>query len=858
MTKTRTRTSTMSVVVAFMLMISFCLSFPAKDQSAVNAAAANYKFDFGGNGTANGYIGVSASDGYDSGKGYGFNQTYNVANSAAAGSGALSDSVVFKSTDRSNTFKVDLTPGLYKIAVYLGNTTRASVVAEDVLQLINLTGNNAVDTFTIPVTDGQLSLMVTEGKAGTVFSLSALEIEKISDDITTQPTIWICGDSTVCNYYPKDTAVRVGWAQMLDEYVSKDFMIRNLAASGQFAAGFVSAGQFEPVLKYGKKGDYYIISIGINDKNYSDEEEYYNVVTDMTKKAKEKGMTVILVKQQGRADDISRPTLLTGRWFGSQLDTIGKEQNVQVLDLFNLAQNYFLSIGQDKTNELYDSGDTLHFNRSGAKVLAKLVSENVDFRTGSDTPTVPVEPAEPEKPDTVTVEYIKGDMDNDESITVVDLIILKNMIITGEISSHDILSADIDENGIADMHDITELIKYLYGIDSSVTGQKLTAETEESITGDKNIYPAINATLYNAFGETINAGYKCSEYVNFNNETGSYAEWNTNVLKTGNYLVSFRIANGSESDRNMKIEVNNNHDNYWVQPFLTTGAWTTWEIRGIVLPLTAGTNIIRATSFMTDGGPNIDYIKLEPTDEPVAEIYQPESTDPVVPSENPVIYIAGDSTAQSYKPSYAPQQGWGYYLGNYFTSNVTVSNQAIAGRSSKSFYDNGRLDTILGTIKKGDYLLIQFGINDAASTKPERYAPVCGSAENPAEGSFEYYIAKYIEGASAKGATPVLVTNTLGLKAYSGGKFVGSYENYCNAMKNMASKYRIPCIDLNSIMVDHYNSIGYDAARMYHLYGVVSGSTDMTHFSESGADKVAGLVAGAIKKLNIDISAYLR
>ena len=77
-------------------------------------------------------------------------------------------------------------------------------------------------------------------------------------------------------------------------------------------------------------------------------------------------------------------------------------------------------------------------------------------------------------------------------------------------------------------------------------------------------------------------------------------------------------------------------------------------------------------------------------------------------------------------------------------------------------------------------------------------------------------------------------------------------------MKNMASKYRIPCIDLNSIMVDHYNSIGYDAARMYHLYGVVSGSTDMTHFSESGADKVAGLVAGAIKKLNIDISAYLR
>ncbi len=852
MTKTK---RAMSVIVTFMLMVTFCLLFPAREQSDVNAAASGYRFDFGGGGTANGYIGVSASDGYNSARGYGFNQTYNVADSAASGSGALSDSVVFKSTDRANTFKADLAPGLYKITVYLGNTTRASVVAEDVLQLINLTGNNAVDTFTIPVTDGQLSLMVTEGKAGTVFSLSALEIEKISDDITTQPTIWICGDSTVCNYYPKDTAVRVGWGQMLEEYVSRDFMIRNLAASGQYAAGFVSAGQFEPVLKYGKKGDYYIISMGINDTNYSNAEEYYNVVTDMTKKAKEKGMTVILVKQQGRADDISRSKLLTGRWFGSQLDTIGKEQNVQVLDLFNLAQNYFLSIGQDRTYGLYDSGDTLHFNRSGASVLARLVSENVDFRTDGSTPTVP---AEPEAPETVTVEYIKGDTDKDGAITVVDLIVLKNMIITGEISSRDMLSADIDGNGTADMLDITELVKYLYGMASSVTGQTLTAETEENAADDKNIYPAINATLYNAFGETINAGYRCSEYVNFNNETGSYAEWNVKALKTGNYLVSFRIANGSSSDRKMKIEVNGNHDNYWVQPFLATGAWTTWEMRGIVLPLTAGTNVIRATSFMAEGGPNIDYIKLEPTDEPIAEYYQPESTDPVIPSENPVIYIAGDSTAQSYKASYAPQQGWGYYLGNYFTSNVTVSNQAIAGRSSKSFYDNGRLDNILSTIKKGDYLLIQFGINDAASTNPERYAPVCGSSENPAEGSFEYYIAKYIEGAAAKGATPVLVTNTLGLKAYSGGKFTGSYGNYCAAMKSMALKCRIPYIDLNSIMVEHYNSIGYDAAKMYHLYGVVSGSTDMTHFSESGADKVAGLLADAIKKLNIDISAYVR
>ena len=77
-------------------------------------------------------------------------------------------------------------------------------------------------------------------------------------------------------------------------------------------------------------------------------------------------------------------------------------------------------------------------------------------------------------------------------------------------------------------------------------------------------------------------------------------------------------------------------------------------------------------------------------------------------------------------------------------------------------------------------------------------------------------------------------------------------------MKNIAAHYKIPCIDLNSLMVSHYNSIGYDAAKLYHLHGVVSGSTDMTHFSEQGADAVAKIVANAVKNLGIPLSKYVK
>lgn len=737
-------------LLGIVLFLAMCLWIMPQQ---IFAATNEYKFDFGAGGTANGYIGVSAQDGYNAARGYGFNMPGSMVNVGAAGRGALSDAVQFKSTDTRNTFNVNLDNGLYEVTVYLGNTMRTSIWAEGCLQIMNMTGNNAVHTIKIPVTDGQLNIMATAGKAGYAFTMSALHIKKISDKLAMPPTIWICGDSTVCNYYPLATSAQAGWGQMLPEFIDMNvWQVRNMAASGQWAKGFVNAGQFEPILKYGRQGDIYFISIGINDTNYSNETEYYETVKYMAQAAKQKGMKVILVKQQGRSTDISRNPLLTGRWFNGTLDRIGNEVDVQVIDLFNLAQDYFLSIGQDATNALYMPNDTLHPNRQGAKILAKLVAEQVDFSR--------------------------------------------------------------KENNV-----------------------------------NKDVYYAIDANYYNAFYEISNAGYTGEAYINLYNEVGSYIEWEVNAPDKGNYLVTFRIANASPNDRMMKIEVNNGAD-YWLQSFTSTGSWTTWQERGIVLPLEAGKNKIKATSYTNEGGPNIDYIKLELTDEPVAETHgQLISGGNTTPgSEGVTVYIAGDSTAQSYRESYAPQQGWGYYLQNHLGNNITVANHAIAGRSSKSFYDNGRLDTILNEIKQNDYLMIQFGINDAAYNKEERYAPVCGSVTNPQVGSFEFYIKKYVEGALAHGAKPVLISPTLGLKSYSNGRFVNSYTNYAQAMQSIASYYKITYIDLNSQMVELYNRIGYDAAKLYHLCGVVPGSTDMTHFSEAGADKVAELVAASFIK----------
>lgn len=925
------------------------------------------KFDLGAT-AQNGFTGVSANDKYDQNKGYGFSGN-DVKDVKALGNNELNDAVQFTG---NTTFNVDVPKGLYKVKITLGDTNRTSVYMENMLQIVNMTGNNAVDEILIPVTDGQLNIRAGAGKEGYPYSISSIEIEKTSDDAVLPPTIWLCGDSTVCNYYPLDTSVQAGWGQMLGNYVDKGWNIRNMAASGQYAKGFVEAGQFDVIENYGKSGDVYIISIGINDTNYSNKDEYYETVTDMVKRAKSKGMDVILVKQQGRNGDAQRNPLLSGRWFSAQLDQIGQEQNCQVVDLFNMWQDYCISIGADATTALYMNNDQLHPNRAGADKLAEFFStqfrqsssgnsdnissdgiidgeiytiknvysglylevdggkaennanvqqgkfinnagikfkavsadngyfylisqvgdgktyaldvakksaengtnislynfnggnnqqfkfmKNTDgsysirTRISNDASCIEVNARSTEAGANVQEwEYnggnnqnwiiekapvIFGDINNDGVVDSFDMVLMRQGIVSGVFDGDSEKRADVTLDGKVTVEDMKELQKFI------LTGQPFETTS---------VFYAVDMKVEEGITETTNAGYKGSAYINLENKTGSNIEWTINVSQTGNYLCSFNNANGSPDNRIMKIEVNNASD-YWMQDFLTTGDWTTWKETGIVLPLKQGENKIRMTSATAQGGPNLDYLKIELTDEPIAEVYIPQANtgDDDKKSER-TIYIAGDSTVQTYRESYAPQQGWGAFLGENLSDKIFVSNHAIAGRSSKSFYDNGRLDTILNTINKGDCLLIQFGINDSAASNAERYAPVSGSVPG-ADGSFEYYISKYIEGAKEKGAEPVLITTVLGLKAYNSatGKFENSYSNYCDAMKQLGKYYNIPVIDLNSLMVEHYNAIGYDEAYKYHMCS--TGSTDMTHFTETGAKAVAKLVADELKKQGI-------
>jgi lysophospholipase L1-like esterase len=223
----------------------------------------------------------------------------------------------------------------------------------------------------------------------------------------------------------------------------------------------------------------------------------------------------------------------------------------------------------------------------------------------------------------------------------------------------------------------------------------------------------------------------------------------------------------------------------------------------------------------------------------------------------PTIYIASDSTAQTYNSGYYPQMGWGQKLAGYFDANTTVANHAIGGRSSRSFIEQGRLTTILNAIQPGDYLFVQFGHNDASTGNPERYT-------SPTD--YKRYLRdNYMAGATARGAIPVLLTPVSRRDYDSGGQFRVSFPDYVNKVYELVDETGVAMIDLSKRSREYLNSIGPEASKRVFLHlaagqypAFPNGVADNTHFQEYGANQMARIVSEGAKALPLPIAAHVK
>ncbi len=217
------------------------------------------------------------------------------------------------------------------------------------------------------------------------------------------------------------------------------------------------------------------------------------------------------------------------------------------------------------------------------------------------------------------------------------------------------------------------------------------------------------------------------------------------------------------------------------------------------------------------------------------------------------VYIIGDSTAANKSPKAFPETGWGMELQSFFDEAITVDNRALNGRSTKSFINEKRWESILTTLKSGDYVLIEFGHNDE-------------KVENPAVGTslqdFKLNLIKYVQETQAKKAYPILMTPIM-RRNFKNGVFADTHLGYPDVVRKLADSLHIPLIDMHR--KTEKLIVGLGEKPSVKLFNHVDsghvnypkGKIDNTHLSPEGAKVVASLVAQGIKEMKTGLAKHL-
>lgn len=233
----------------------------------------------------------------------------------------------------------------------------------------------------------------------------------------------------------------------------------------------------------------------------------------------------------------------------------------------------------------------------------------------------------------------------------------------------------------------------------------------------------------------------------------------------------------------------------------------------------------------------------------------------------PVVFITGDSTVKNTDKDEDGMWGWGAVASDIFDeSKITIHNAAQAGRSCRSYLREGRWDKVYNDLQPGDFVLIQFGHNDAGNEIAHGKArnDITGTADsshvyrvrtndevrNEVVYTFGWYLHKMIDDVRQKGATPILVSLTP-RNEWPGGKIERRNDSFGKWYREVVAQTAVEFVDLHNISADAYDELGREATRDYY-------KKDHTHTSKKGAKLNAQSIAKGLRAIDSPLSKYLK
>lgn len=232
----------------------------------------------------------------------------------------------------------------------------------------------------------------------------------------------------------------------------------------------------------------------------------------------------------------------------------------------------------------------------------------------------------------------------------------------------------------------------------------------------------------------------------------------------------------------------------------------------------------------------------------------------------PVVFITGDSTVKNTDKDPNGMWGWGSQAATVFdTDKITVANEAMAGRSTRTYLEEGRWEKVYNSIRPGDFVLIQFGHNDIGDIDRGKARGVIACAQdtshvyrvrkgdrsyNEVIYSFGWYLKKFIDDVREKGGTPILVSLTP-RNEWPGGKIERRNDSYGKWYREVAAETAVEFVDLHNITADALDRIGQEGAKEYYNH-------DHTHTSLKGARLNAQGIAQGLRQIDSPLARYLK
>ncbi|MGA1982398.1 MAG: rhamnogalacturonan acetylesterase [Acidobacteriaceae bacterium] len=232
-------------------------------------------------------------------------------------------------------------------------------------------------------------------------------------------------------------------------------------------------------------------------------------------------------------------------------------------------------------------------------------------------------------------------------------------------------------------------------------------------------------------------------------------------------------------------------------------------------------------------------------------------------TQHPALFLVGDSIMRTgVAPGDAGPWGWGYEIIPMFDpAKIHVYNEGLGGRSSRGYIQEGAWAKIMDRLQPGDWVIVQFGHNDAANSQnyPDR-TTVKGNSDETQEidspvtheketiHSYGWYLRQYVQDVKSKGAN-VIICSPPPRNTWVDGKIVRGLDGYAGWAEEAAKQSGALFIDLNKISADKYDALGQDATRLLF--------NDNQHSRKAGAHLNAESVVTGIRQLNIPLAKDL-